>query len=907
MAAVVMMMVRRRQQLEDAAAFTVEERAAITLQAAFRGMKYRQAAPGGGTSGSTFRKPAPGGKTTVVMIPVRQAARVLREGRDRRAGCIRLLLYIVYMWIVAFLILSVGDRSHAYQLREAVVHRLASIETEHEKNYEHLGTLDDVAEWIPTAATRLRNDPHAWEDVTSADEAREQGYIPSYGLFNLYNRPIPTLLVTMRRRQTAWDGCDTKIGGAGDWIRPCWGDTEDTASWEGPHSGRMYHWDPAEKSFVVRFSLGYPPVPQETELEMWDSKVLDGFLSDRTLDVTVTLVLANGNNNLLCSAKIRWDVRSTGLIEPHLEVVSIPTTFVPQETGWMVYVTWLDRSLVVALTVVHVAQLVQDIRTRNALIYGPDGMRIASAVVHIGSITMIFLTLCGVLAGKLGGDLELPDISLLGNGTSMTSNEAEIADFLHTIKLKVAISQWVDRLMGFTWMLATAKLVKMLEFDPRLSLSSRTVAHAGTELGYFMLSCALTVFGYAISGSVMFGSDTYAFKDKILAVISLFGGLDGDIEAVAEVKTHGAMALLYYWTFAVVVMVLFLNIAVAILVDAYVEVREADKQRVKQEQILAHPSLRKLVAELELSKPSMVCTQLPCKGPCKAFKRRNQQHRTHPAGPSSPPPERGSSRGQSKYADTALGNGFDDEQAARAPIASRGSLTGLLGSSKKVNKYWVQPWATSKAFGVDELANALELIGETKTAAQGGIGMAREHWKVARKQNTGANIAKAFFKSIGVAVLDDSARKSMSNTSSVSDLADAVEEEAKRQNQEIYVDFYTVSLRLAKIGAPGHLARLVADVFGKRRTRRKRLGSRAGSESSWGGSSRPSSQASGDSLQQPHKMAFGDIAEDTAGEGGPHVELLEKLAEQQESQAVQMVKIEAMLEKLCSGTYIGGI
>ena len=897
MAAVAIMMVRRRQELEDAAHLSVEERAAITLQAAFRGMKYRQAAPAaaGLRIDGSFRKHVAGGKTTVVMIPVRQAARVLREGRDRRVGCIRLALYIFYMWIVAFLILSVGDRSHAFELREAVVRRLASIKTAHDKDYEHLGTIDDIAEWIPAAAIALRNDPHEWEDVAGADGALEQGYVPSYGLFNSYNRPIPTLLVTMRRRETSMEGCDdTKIGGVEDWIRPCWGETEDTANWEGPHSGKAYTWDPAEESFVVRFSLGYPPVPQETELAMWDSKVLDGFLSDRTLDTTVTLILANGNNNLLCSAKIKWDVRNTGLIESHLEAVAFPTTFVPQETGWMVYVSWVDRSLVVVLTVVHIAQLGQDMRIRNSLIYGPDGMRVASAVVHIGAITMIFVALCGVVVGKLGGDLELPDISLLGDGTSMTSNEAEIAEFLHKIEFKVAVSQWVDRLMGFTWMLATAKLVKMLDFDPRLSLSSRTVAHAITELAYFMLSCALTVFGFAISGSVMFGCDTYAFKDKTLAVMTLMGGLDGQIDGVAEIKTHGVMAVIYYWTFIIIMMVLFLNIAVAILVDSYVTVREGDKLREKQEQILAHPALTNLVRELELSKPSTVCTQLPCSGARKALKRRGHR-RMHPAG---------------TPIESQSGSSPEPVGYTRSKTAA-GTLT-LMGIGLKTDKskYWVQPWATSHAFGVNELANALELIGETKTAAQGGIGMAREHWKAVRRQRAAAQTAKAFFGFSSMGGFDDSVRESMSNASSVSDSADAAEEEAKRAKEETYVDFYTVSLRLAKIGAPAHLARQVADVFGKRRTRnvgrRKRPGSQANSESSWGGSSRPSSQASGGSAQ-PRGHAFDDIDEGTGGEGGAHVEMLEKLAAQQDDQAVQMARIEGMLQKLSSGMYIGGV
>ena len=728
------MMLHRREERVRAPRVS-EERAATMVQAAFRGMQNRQ----------TSAEPSPY-RTTVVVIPVRQAARMLRERRDRRTGCIRLLLYIIYIWVVTLMILSLTDRPSSFQLREAVVRRLSSIKTgQHAKDYEHLVSIDDIAEWIPAAAVALRDDPHGWEDATSPEEALAQGYLPSYGLFQMYNRPIPTLLVTMRRRETSWEGCGTKIGGAEDWIRPCWGDTEDTASWEGAHSGSTYTWDPDAESFVVRFSLGYPPVPQETELAMWDSSLLDGFLSDRTLDVTVTLIVVNGNNDLLCSAKIRWNFQNTGFIGTQLDVVAFPTTYIPQGAGWMLVVSWLGRGLVVVLTVLHIAQLRQDIRTRSTLMYGPDGIRIGSAILHIGSMIMISLTLCGPVVGKLAGDLELPDVSLLSDGTSMTSNEAGIVNFLRKVEVKVTILHWVDWLMGFTGMFVTAKLVKMLDFDPRLSLSSRTVAHAGTELGYFSLSCALTVFGYAMSGSVMFGSDTKAFTSKTDAVMTLLGGIDGETGAASELKTHGFVAVFYYWSFIFVAVVLFLNIAVAILVDSYASVREDDKRRSTQERILAHPSLAKLVGELELSRPSMVCTQLPCTWARKALNRRSRHRRTLPAAASLSPE---ANAGRNKEFDTSR-SGSAPEPGVRARLSSASFLpTGRISLrlGQKADKYWVQPWAAPKEYGVDDLANALELIGETKTT-QGGAGMAREHWKVIKKRRVAANVAQAIFGS----------------------------------------------------------------------------------------------------------------------------------------------------------------
>ena len=58
----------------------------------------------------------------------------------------------------------------------------------------------------------------------------------------------------------------------------------------------------------------------------------------------------------------------------------------------------------------------------------------------------------------------------------------------------------------------------MLDFDPRLSLVSRTVSTAWSELAFFMLSCGLIVFGYGLAGSIIFGEEHAEFWDPPSAI-----------------------------------------------------------------------------------------------------------------------------------------------------------------------------------------------------------------------------------------------------------------------------------------------------------------------------------------------------------------------------------------------------
>ena len=288
-----------------------QEVAIIVIQAAFRGFRVR--------TGETLREISDEA-TDVVLIPVRTAARVLREGERRRTGCIRLIVYLCYLWVFAFMLLMVSDRESTFGLRSGIMRRLAAVKTADGEGFDELKTLEAIAEWVPSAALELRDDAPAAPGraaaaagagagagapapaapapapaapapapaagggagtgaVAAAQAAvarRTDGNIvlPDYGFVNLYNRPIPNIMVTMRRRETYDYGCamadDDKVsseqrqrvsGGSDKWINKCWGKMEDKADWSGEVSGETYSWDEHRRGFTAKFTLGFPPFP----------------------------------------------------------------------------------------------------------------------------------------------------------------------------------------------------------------------------------------------------------------------------------------------------------------------------------------------------------------------------------------------------------------------------------------------------------------------------------------------------------------------------------------------------------------------------------------------------------------------------------------------------------------------
>jgi hypothetical protein len=574
MATAVIISRRRRRQQQLSEGLSREEMAATTLQAAFRGYRVR-------TSSGTLREIARTNNAATIVIPVRTAARVLREGERRRTGCVRLGLYVAYLAVFAAALLTTSDRQNTYGVRSGIVQRLESIRSPDGDTFRELHTLDAIGEWIPAAALALRSEPRGGAGTDAAASAGGPGaggrptsetldaarnalnvapdgtrYLPNYGLVSLYNRPVPYLLVSMRRRQMDEDGSCSGVSrapGVAQWVRPCWHREENTSDWIGVETGRAYVWDANTEAFTARFTLGFPPLPcvlclttppalpacwcvcpeyagarrWTEELLRWEEMLSDGFLSHRTLDITVVLVLINGNANTLCTAEISWKVQPTGLITNEMHVVAIPMTLKPRKGTLGGSVSAISRLLSVVLTVVHIAHLVNDWRTRSPLLFsatptatnytagavltqlhGPRGqarLKKMAAVEQIGAQACIVIVLIGIVLAEALGDLSLPDINMLGAEPQETQRVLSL--FVADMREKTQNIQTVNQLMALAWVLATVKLVRMLDFDPRLSLVSRTVSRAWNELAFFMLSAGLIVFGYSLSGSVIYGDE----------------------------------------------------------------------------------------------------------------------------------------------------------------------------------------------------------------------------------------------------------------------------------------------------------------------------------------------------------------------------------------------------------------
>lgn len=141
------------------------------------------------------------------------------------------------------------------------------------------------------------------------------------------------------------------------------------------------------------------------------------------------------------------------------------------------------------------------------------------------------------------------------------------------------LHDWYFVLHAAHLMAQAAFLLHLLNFQPRIGIVTRSLGHASHDLGAFLLMLALVVALYAGAGHVLFGAAVAPFATLPRALDTCFAMLMGDtavggaLRALPRpLRTVGAI---YFWSFMLLVFLVLINFVLAIICDAFCEVKEA--------------------------------------------------------------------------------------------------------------------------------------------------------------------------------------------------------------------------------------------------------------------------------------------------------------------------------------------
>jgi hypothetical protein len=171
-------------------------------------------------------------------------------------------------------------------------------------------------------------------------------------------------------------------------------------------------------------------------------------------------------------------------------------------------------------------------------------------------------------------------------------------------------------------------------------------------------------------------------------------------------------------------------------------------------------------------------------------------------------------------------------------VHSTSHWTPVAGKSRsRALSYWLEPWARPSNMGIEALASTLERLADLNAPGVkgGGAEIMRPTIATAIIDSTCSSssfIATDFLPRSTTpfpsnfrrqrqhadtcTVGDGAARRSTALTADSFSRMSSTTEEATHCEREVYLDSYTVALKLAKAGAPSHWARKIATIFGTR-------------------------------------------------------------------------------------------
>jgi len=207
---------------------------------------------------------------------------------------------------------------------------------------------------------------------------------------------------------------------------------------------------------------------------------------------------------------------------------------------------------------------------------------VASISLHVVTLMMWF-TFGFSLAANFSPDIHYEiyknlEASAFVASLKTPNQMAEMGAMFLEMKSLVEYLQLYMTFSGINIMLLLGRILKLMDFQPRLGVITHTLALATADLTHFFVIFAMIFMGYAFIGHVIFGYSSSHFADITASVNSLFQNLLGDItyfmeDFKAAQGLNFVVAMIYFYSFNIFVFMILFNFLLAIICDAFGEVK----------------------------------------------------------------------------------------------------------------------------------------------------------------------------------------------------------------------------------------------------------------------------------------------------------------------------------------------
>ncbi|RLN95332.1 hypothetical protein BBJ28_00013079 [Nothophytophthora sp. Chile5] len=192
----------------------------------------------------------------------------------------------------------------------------------------------------------------------------------------------------------------------------------------------------------------------------------------------------------------------------------------------------------------------------------------------LGGSVPVFAALWAVLECKVNADAFRSNLQKLADN-NWESDEEALAILLPVVDLLDSLTDWTYAL-ALVGAIVAIQLglytLFQLSFHPQLSIFTRTMSSALRQFAAFFVVWLIAFGIFVCVGSILFGSDVEEFSTRLRTMQACINMLFGtfDYDSIKDLQ----FAFIYYWCFMVVVSLVLLNLMLAIVLDAYDEVRK---------------------------------------------------------------------------------------------------------------------------------------------------------------------------------------------------------------------------------------------------------------------------------------------------------------------------------------------
>lgn len=164
----------------------------------------------------------------------------------------------------------------------------------------------------------------------------------------------------------------------------------------------------------------------------------------------------------------------------------------------------------------------------------------------------------------------------MASSAPLTARTAVIseADHLFTLMENVCTDERVYRTTFILYpMVVMLRLFKSFDAQPRLAVVTRTLVSSSVDMTHFFIVFLSVYFCMVVNSILLFGQDVEEFATLHRATITCFQMMFGSWDYERMRKVGLPISAIWMWIFVLVISVLLLNMLLAILMDAYAEVK----------------------------------------------------------------------------------------------------------------------------------------------------------------------------------------------------------------------------------------------------------------------------------------------------------------------------------------------